>query len=61
MIVAEKIKQNPAGIESIKFEELLGKYPPGEVHTITNLGISRSPTSLPILIKPRLKLHCANS
>lgn len=61
MIVAEKIKQNPAGIESIKFEELLGKYPPGEVHTITNLGVSRSPTSLPILIKPRLKLHCANS
>ena len=28
---------------------------------ITNLGISRSPTASPILIKPRLKLHCPNS
>jgi hypothetical protein len=61
MIAAEEIKQNPAPVVSMKFEDFLGKYPPGEVHAIANLGISRSPTSLPILIKPRLKLHCANS
>jgi hypothetical protein len=53
-----KARRNSAKIETLKFEDLLGKYPPGEVHSITNLGISRSPTSLPILTKPRLKLHC---
>ena len=53
-----KARRNSAKIQTLKFEDLLGKYPPGEIHLITNLGISRSPTSLPILTKPRLKLHC---
>ena len=58
MAVLEKTRRRSAKIETLRFEDLLGKYPPGEVHAITNLGISRSPTSLPILTKPRLKLHC---
>jgi hypothetical protein len=58
MAELKKARRNSAKIETLKFEDLLGKYPPGEIHSITNLGISRSPTSLPILTKPRLKLHC---
>jgi len=57
----EETKRHSAEIQSMKFEDLLSKYPPGEVHAIANLGVIRSPTSLPILIKPRLKLYCANS
>ena len=53
-----KARRNSAKIETLKFEDLLGKYPPGGIHPITNLGISRSPASLPVLTKPRLKLHC---
>jgi hypothetical protein len=53
-----KARRNSAKIQTLKFEDLLSKYPPGGIHLITNLGISRSPTSLPILTKPRLKLHC---
>jgi hypothetical protein len=58
MVEAEKARKHSVKIQAIKFEDLLSKYPPGEVHAIINLGISRSPSSLPILIKPRLKLHC---
>jgi hypothetical protein len=61
MAEVEKARRNPAKIQILKFEDLLSKHPPGEVHSITNLGITRSPSSLPILIKPRLKLHCPDS
>jgi hypothetical protein len=61
MAELEKTRRNSAKIEILKFEDLLGKYPPGKIHSITNLGISRGPTSLPILMKPRLKLHCPES
>lgn len=54
-------RRNFAKSRTIKFEDLLSKYPPGEIHSITNLGISRSPTSLPLLMKPRLKLHCPDN
>lgn len=54
-------KQNLTRIEVVKFEDFLSKYPPGEAQAISNLGVSRSPNSTPILIKPRLKLHCPNS
>ncbi|MDJ0984050.1 MAG: hypothetical protein QNJ26_00805 [Desulfobacterales bacterium] len=57
--VAEK--QVLARNESVKFEDFLSNYPPGEVQIISNLGISRTPNSTPILIKPRLKLNCPNS
>ena len=53
--------RSSAKSRTLKFEDLLRKYPPGKIHSITNLGISRSPTSLPLLIKPRLKLHCPDS
>lgn len=58
MAELEKARRNSVKIEALTFEDLLGKYPPGEIHPITDLGISRSPTSLPILTKPRLKLYC---
>ena len=58
MAVGEKAGRNSAIIEPIKFEDLLSKYPPGEMYAIRNLGISRSPASAPILNKPRLKLYC---
>lgn len=58
MAELEKAKRNSVQIETLKFEDLLSKYPPGEIHLISNLGISTSPTSAPILTKPRLKLHC---
>lgn len=61
MAEVEKARRNSAKIQTIKFEDFLSKYPPGEVHSITDLGISRSPLSIPILIKPRLKLHCPDS
>ena len=61
MNTAAAKKQHLARIESVKFEDFLSNYPPGEVQAIANLGISRSPNSPPILIKPRLKLHCPNS
>jgi hypothetical protein len=61
MNTAAVAKQELARSESVKFEDFLSNYPPGDVQTITNLGISRSPNSSPILIKPRLKLHCPNS
>jgi hypothetical protein len=61
MAEARTTRRNSAKIEILKFEDLLGKYPPGKIYSITNLGISRSPTSLPILTKPRLKLHCPES
>ncbi len=54
-------RQNFTRERAIKFEDFLSNYPPGEVHAINNLGVSRSPTATPILIKPRLKLFCANS
>ena len=54
-------QQDFARVHSLKFEDFLSKYPPGEVHVISNLGVSRSPTATPILIKPRLKLYCPNS
>jgi hypothetical protein len=58
MAELEKARRNSVQIETLKFEDLLCKYPPGGIHPITNLGISRTPTSSPILTKPRLKLHC---
>ncbi|MEJ2100552.1 MAG: hypothetical protein P8X68_11315 [Desulfobacterales bacterium] len=58
MAVGEKTGRNSVRIQPIKFEDLLSKYPPGKMHAIRNLGISRSPTSAPILNKPRLKLYC---
>ena len=58
MAELKKARQDSAKFKTLKFEDLLAKYPPGAIHSITDLGISRSPTSLPILIKPRLKLHC---
>ncbi len=61
MAQVEKAGQNSAKIQTLKFEDLLSKHPPGGVHAITDLGIARSPSSLPILIKPRLKLHCPDS
>ena len=61
MTQVEKARRNSAKIQTLKFEDLLGKHPPGGVHSITNLGIVRSPSSLPILIKPRLKLHCPDN
>jgi hypothetical protein len=61
MNTAAAAKQNLTRIEAVKFEDFLSKYPPGEAQAIGNLGISRSPNSTPILIKPRLKLHCPNS
>jgi hypothetical protein len=54
----EKAQRNSAKIQTIKFEDLLSKYPPGQMYAITNLGISRSPSAAPILNKPRLKLYC---
>ena len=61
MNTAAAKKQKIARIQSIKFEDFLSNYPPGEVQSIDNLGISRSPSSAPILTKPRLKLFCPNS
>jgi hypothetical protein len=61
MNTAAAAKQNLTRIEAVKFEDFLSKYPPGEAQAISNLGISRSPNATPILIKPRLKLHCPNS
>ena len=61
MNTATAAKQNLTRIKAVKFEDFLSKYPPGEAQAISNLGISRSPHSTPILIKPRLKLHCPNS
>ena len=61
MNTAAAKKQNLAQVESVKFEDFLSKYPPGEIQAIDNLGISRSPDAAPILIKPRLKLFCPNS
>jgi hypothetical protein len=58
MAEGEKAGRNSAKIQTIKFEDLLGKYPPGEMYVITNLGISRSPAAAPVLNKPRLKLYC---
>ena len=58
MAEGQKAGRNSAKIQAIKFEDLLGKYPPAEVYAITNLGISRGPSSAPILSKPRLKLYC---
>ena len=58
MAELEKARRNSVQIETLKFEDLLCKHPPGGIHPIINLGISRSPTSAPILTKPRLKLHC---
>ncbi len=61
MNTATAKKHNLTRVESVKFEDFLSNYPPGEIQTIKNLGISRSPNASPILIKPRLKLHCPNS
>jgi hypothetical protein len=61
MTDAQRPTQNSAEIQSIKFEDFLSKYPSGEVHSIANLGVCRTPSSLPILVKPRLKLHCVDS
>ena len=61
MAESDKARRMTARNQTLKFEDLLSKHPPGEVHTITNLGVTRSPSSLPILIKPRLKLHCPDS
>ena len=61
MNTAAAKNHNLTRVESVKFEDFLSNYPPGEMQTITNLGISRSPNASPILIKPRLKLHCPNS
>jgi hypothetical protein len=61
MNTAAAAKQKLTRLESAKFEDFLSKYPPGEVQAINNLGVSRRPNSTPILIKPRLKLHCPNS
>jgi len=58
MADGEKTGRNSAKIQTIKFEDLLSKFPPGEVYAITNLGISRSLSAAPILNKPRLKLYC---
>jgi hypothetical protein len=58
MAELEKAKRNSVKIEILKFEDLLSKYPPGEIHLISNLGITRSLTASPILTKPRLKLYC---
>ncbi|MGD2097329.1 MAG: hypothetical protein PVG35_07080 [Desulfobacterales bacterium] len=61
MNTAAAAKQNLTRIEAVKFEDFLSKYPPGEAQAVSNLGIKRSPNSIPILMKPRLKLHCPNS
>jgi hypothetical protein len=61
MAEVEKARRKSAKIRTLKFEDLLSKHPPGEVHAITDLGIARSPSSLPILMKPRLKIHCPDS
>ena len=61
MNTAAAKKQKFTRIQSIKFEDFLSNYPPGEVQAIGNLGVIRSPSSTPILIKPRLKLFCPNS
>jgi hypothetical protein len=58
MAELEKARRKSVQIETLKFEDLLCKHPPGGIHPIINLGISRSPTSAPMLTKPRLKLHC---
>jgi hypothetical protein len=58
MTDGEKAGRNSDKIQKIKFEDLLSKFPPGELYAIRNLGISRSPSSAPILNKPRLKLYC---
>lgn len=58
MAEGEKAGRNAAKIQTIKFEDLLSKYPPGQMYAIRNLGLSRSPSSAPILNKPRLKLYC---
>lgn len=61
MNTAAAKKQKFTRIQSIKFEDFLSTYPPGEVQAIGNLGVIRSPSSAPLLIKPRLKLYCPNS
>lgn len=61
MNTAAAKKQKFTRIQSIKFEDFLSNYPPGEVQAIGNLGVIRSPSSAPLLIKPRLKLYCPNS
>ena len=61
MAESGKARRITAKNQTLKFEDLLSKHPPGDVHAITNLGVTRSPSSLPILIKPRLKLHCPDS
>jgi hypothetical protein len=58
MAEGQKAGRNSAKIQTIKFEDLLSKYPPGQMYIIKNLGISRSPSSAPVLNKPRLKLYC---
>jgi hypothetical protein len=58
MADGQKGGRNSAKIRTIKFEDLLGKYPPGQMYAITNLGISISPSAAPVLNKPRLKLFC---
>ncbi len=58
MAEGEKAARSSTRIQTIKFEDLLSKYPAGEMYAIANLGISRSPSSSPILNKPRLKLYC---
>lgn len=61
MNTAAAKKHKLTRIQSIKFEDFLSTYPPGEVQAIGNLGVIRSPSSAPLLIKPRLKLYCPNS
>ena len=61
MNTAAAEKKDLTRIESVKFEDFLSNYPPGGIQAIRNLGMSRRPNSAPILIKPRLKLHCPNS
>ena len=61
MNTAAAKKQKFTRIQSIKFEDFLSNYPPGEVQAIGNLGVIRTPSSTPLLIKPRLKLYCPNS
>lgn len=57
---ADQISQNPKIDQGISFEELLGKFPPGKLTFISNLGVRRSPSASPFLLKPRLNLFCSD-
>lgn len=44
--------------QRVAFDEFLSKYSPGKTAIISNLGVRKSLSTWPLLIKPRLKLFC---